>query len=56
MTAWQATNPEYRSPPLKVLDPLSLQDKLVIDWGKGYRCWAQWMKKDKPKPIIELPS
>ena len=29
MTTWQATNPEYRSPPLKVLDPLSLQDKLV---------------------------
>ncbi len=29
MTAWEPANPDYRSPPLRVLDPLQLQDKPV---------------------------
>jgi len=28
-----------------------LEDRLIIDWGKGTRSWIQWMK---PKQVVEL--
>lgn len=31
-----------------------LEDRLVIDWGRGVKSWVQHFRPDKPKPVVEL--
>lgn len=31
-----------------------LNNRLVIDWGKGFRSWAQWLDEKKDKEVIEI--
>jgi len=31
-----------------------LNNRLVIDWGKGFRSWAQWLDAAKDKEVIEI--
>jgi len=31
-----------------------LNNRLVIDWGKGFRSWAQWLDEEKDKEVIEI--
>ena len=43
---------EYKLTPIDIME--DLKDRLVIDWGKGTRNWAQWLYKDKPKEVLEI--
>ena len=31
-----------------------INNRLVIDWGKGFRSWAQWLDEKKDKEVIEI--
>lgn len=30
------------------------EDRLVIDWGKGFLSWKQWAHRAAPKPVVEI--
>jgi len=44
----------YKYNLIKVDDLKDLEERLVIDWGKGYRVWVQWLDKEKNKSVIEI--
>ncbi len=46
------TGYEYMLEELNWLD--DLKNRLVIDWGKGTRSWAQWLDEEKDKEVIEI--
>jgi hypothetical protein len=32
----------------------ALEERIIIDWGKGALSWNQWLTKDKDKEVIEI--
>ena len=32
----------------------TLEERIIIDWGKGALSWNQWLTKDKDKEVIEI--
>ena len=31
-----------------------MKDRVVIDWGRSTRMWHQWLKRERPKTVIEI--